>query len=528
MGIRHEEDEIIELYNAAASGCTTTFYSLIHKDPHLLNKISLTSLSETPLHISALVGHLDFSRALLHLKPQLAIELDTHRRCPLHLASAEGQVEIAQALLHANDDACLIRDQDGRIPLHYAAMRGRVEVVRELIVARPDSTQVVLDGGETVLHLCVKYNQLEALKLLVESVIDEGEFLNSKDHEGGNTILHLAVMLEEIETVKYLLSVVKVKEGANALNKKGFTALELSEHSPTNFKSFSIVKILMAAGLTRGNEQNNLPPPLEIVGATVGGNKQNNFALTSETVGATAGGNEQNNFPPPSATVGAIVGGSEQNNLSPPSATVVDVNESANPSRASKKMSKWLEHLRYQGNWIEEMPGALMVVATVISTITFQPAISPPGGVWQTDVTDPSQGYTCSTDNKCYAGTSVMGSSFFYLYQIFIFCNTISFTASLSVIFLLISGFPFKNKVCMGLLTLAMCTTITFLALAYVSAIVLVFPTNLFHGLSQNIITLIPIGGLAIITVVVLLIHIICSIDWLVKKIRKFILLKQR
>ena len=230
----------------------------------------------------------------------------------------------------------------------------------------------------------------------------------------------------------------------------------------------------MAAGLTRGNEQNNLPPPLEIVGTTVGGNEQNNFAPTSETVGATVGGNEQNNFPrPPSATVGPIVGGSEQNNLPPPSATVVDVHESANPSRASKKMSKWLEYLRYQGNWIQEMPGALMVVATVISTITFQPAISPPGGVWQTDVTDPSQGFRCNTHNRCYAGTSVMGSSFFCLYQIFIFCNTISFTASLSVIFLLISGFPFKNKVCMGLLTLAMCTTITFLALAYVSAIVL-------------------------------------------------------
>ena len=121
-----------------------------------------------------------------------------------------------------------------------------------------------------------------------------------------------------------------------------------------------------------------------------------------------------------------------------------------------------------------------------------------------------------------------MGYFNFFYYQIFIFCNTISFTASLSVIFLLISGFPFKNKVCMGLLTLAMCTTITFLALAYVSAIVLVFPTNFFHMLSQFIIMLIPIGVLAIITVVVLLIHIICFIAWLVKKIRKFILHKQR
>ena len=91
MEIRHEEDKIIELYNAAASGCTTTLYTFIHTDPRLLNKISLTSLSETPLHISASASHLDFSRALLLLKPQLTVELDSHKRCPLHLASAEGQ-----------------------------------------------------------------------------------------------------------------------------------------------------------------------------------------------------------------------------------------------------------------------------------------------------------------------------------------------------------------------------------------------------------------------------------------------------
>ena len=65
--IRHEEDAIIELYNASMSGCTTTLSRLIHKEQNILNKISLTSMSETPLHISTLVGQLDFSRALLLL-----------------------------------------------------------------------------------------------------------------------------------------------------------------------------------------------------------------------------------------------------------------------------------------------------------------------------------------------------------------------------------------------------------------------------------------------------------------------------
>ena len=59
-------------------------------------------------------------------------------------------------------------------------MRGRIEVVSKLIVARPDSTLVVFDEGETILHLCVKYNQLEVLKLLVESMSDEGDFFRSK------------------------------------------------------------------------------------------------------------------------------------------------------------------------------------------------------------------------------------------------------------------------------------------------------------------------------------------------------------
>ena len=188
MEIRLEEDNITELHKASENGCMVTLHRLIQKDPHIIDKISLTPFNETPLHISALLGHVDFTRALLALKPQLAMDLDFHKRCPLHLTSANGHVEIVHALLRANEDACLVCDQDGRTPLHYAAMRGKVEVVKALIFAKRDLTRVVFDGGETILHLCVEYNQLETLKLLVEPVKDDGEFLNSKDHDGGNTV----------------------------------------------------------------------------------------------------------------------------------------------------------------------------------------------------------------------------------------------------------------------------------------------------------------------------------------------------
>ena len=44
-------DDIVDLYNASAIGCTTTLKSLINKDPRILHKISLTTFSEIPLHI---------------------------------------------------------------------------------------------------------------------------------------------------------------------------------------------------------------------------------------------------------------------------------------------------------------------------------------------------------------------------------------------------------------------------------------------------------------------------------------------
>ena len=118
-----------------------------------------------------------------------------------------------------------------------------------------------------------------------------------------------------MQIVKYLLLVSKVKKGVNALNQMGFTALEVLDHSPKDLKNFIIQNILMDAGVERAKHQNNLPPPPIVV---------------------------------------------------------VGHHETIKPVRSSNKSwEKWLNYLRYEGNWLEEMHGTLMVVATVITTITF-------------------------------------------------------------------------------------------------------------------------------------------------------------
>ena len=290
----------------------------------------------------------------------------------------------------------------------------------------------------------------------------------------------------------------KVKEGVDALSQMGFTALEVLDHSPKDLKNFIIRNILMDASVERAKNQNNLPPPPIVV---------------------------------------------------------VGHHETTKPVRSSNKWwEKWLNYLRYEGNWLEEMRGTLMVVATVITTITFQPILNPPGGVWQNDVevvpkkidynssTSSSRSharrrpqnwvYTPIKNITCEAGTSVFACArYYHRYFLFMICNTVSFTASLCVTFLLISGFPLKNKLCMGLLTFAMCTTLAFLGLAYVVAFNMLVPVKFFDiTLDRTAFTIrycVEYSLMAVIGVV-LLIHTIRFLAWLAMKIRKFTLYMQR
>ncbi|KAA8540260.1 hypothetical protein F0562_024177 [Nyssa sinensis] len=251
------------LYEASVRGDMPALKTLMEEDELILNRVSLTCFHETPLHVAALFGHVDFTRALLRRKPKFATELDSLGRSPLHLASAEGHVEIVRELLLTSPDACQIRDQDGRTPLHLAAMNGRVDVIKEHIRAQAESTRQPLDHGDSVLHLCVKYNHFDALKLLVESV-KEKDFLNSKDDDG-NTILHLAVLLKQMETIKYLFLVDGFKEQANMENADGFTALDVLEHYPTReLKSMEIREFLLQAGVRRAQDLGTLQPQSQI------------------------------------------------------------------------------------------------------------------------------------------------------------------------------------------------------------------------------------------------------------------------
>jgi len=124
-----------------------------------------------------------------------------------------------------------------------------------------------------------------------------------------------------------------------------------------------------------------------------------------------------------------------------------------------------------------------MVVATVMASLTFQIAINPPGGVWQSN-TDTQGG--CAPNQICKAGTSVLASSDGtqkLRYENFMLLCTISFSASQTIIVLLISGFSLRNKCVMWFLMIVSCLSVLCTGGAYVCSMLMILdpPVGSFH-----------------------------------------------
>ncbi|GAU28771.1 hypothetical protein TSUD_357560 [Trifolium subterraneum] len=147
-----------------------------------------------------------------------------------------------------------------------------------------------------------------------------------------------------------------------------------------------------------------------------------------------------------------------------------------------KSLDSWFEY-KDKGKWIEEMKASIIIAASMVATMTFTLGTNPPGGVVQVGLSDVSGLESvldfCSNVTGICAGSAVLGILYHNGYIAFLACNTICFIASLSLIFLLVSGIPMENTFTMWLLSSCMCITITSLALTYLFAAILVTPDTI-------------------------------------------------
>ncbi|KAF8406848.1 hypothetical protein HHK36_005969 [Tetracentron sinense] len=420
-----QREDIMEkkLHEAAMKGSVTSLLELLQEDPLLLDRIIAACITDTPLHIAAMLGHVDFAKEILSRRPELASESDSNGSSPLHLASAKGYEVLVKELLLIDPEICISRDQDGRTPLHIAAIKGRLAILSELIRAKPETTRVLTDQGETILHLCVKHNRLASLKLLVGSIQND-KLLNWKDQDG-NTILHLAVARKQIETIQFLLTTTRVE--VNFLNANGSTVLDVLRQSSRDLRDMEIEESLRGARALRAKDMHSV---------------SRNYVQTQ----------------------------------------VPHMKQPLASQKSSLKLQVKTPKHKHT-DWLGRKRSALMVVASLIATVAFQAGLAPPGGVWQDELTQDA--ISNSTEKPHHVGMSVMAYNIPAAYGQFMIFNTVAFLASLSIILLLVSGLPLKRRRWMWIQMVIMWIAITAQALTYFISLIHMTPNHVEGTLYQ-------------------------------------------
>ncbi|KAL6131778.1 hypothetical protein ACLB2K_070151 [Fragaria x ananassa] len=252
-----ESGQTRRLFEASQTGNVQVLHQLLAENQLQLHSVSLAS-RESPLHVAAVAGHVDFVKESVRLKPAFAEELNQDGFSPMHIAAANGFLEIVRELLTVDSKLSQLKERDQWTPLHYAAVKGRVGIIREMVLACPDSVEHVTVQGETVFHLAVRSSQFEAVIVLVTLVREIGKLnvLQMKDHLG-NTVLHLATWKKQHQVVDWL-----VHNGTgpacalevNDVNQSGLTALDLLLIFPNEAGDREMEEILRGAGALRARD----------------------------------------------------------------------------------------------------------------------------------------------------------------------------------------------------------------------------------------------------------------------------------
>ncbi|XP_024004634.1 ankyrin repeat-containing protein BDA1 [Eutrema salsugineum] len=358
------------LDNAAEVGDIETLYQLIAEDPNVLRgHYDKVPFRETPLHIAARNGQSHFAMELMTLKPSLALKLNTSGLSPMHLALQNNHIRTVRGLMAIDSSLISIKGRGRITPLHHVAKIGDAELLSEFLFACPCSIEDLTTNCETAVHIAVKNDRLEVFKVLLGWV----KRVNREEI--------LDWKDEDGNTVFHIAAltnqteVMKLLRGTvkvNAKNLDGKTAMDiLQAHQSPRFPEASRL-------LRRAKEILHFGRTMSLA------------VFLSEK-------------PSPIEKQNKLLG--------------------LNP----------LIQTRHRSSSSNDSRSAVLVVAILVVTATYQAGLSPPGGFWQETVYDDDVHFRHD------AGQMTMS---FNNALFFFFLNGIAFFSSLYVTMKLIIGLP--------------------------------------------------------------------------------------
>ena len=163
---------------------------------------TVSNNGRTPLHTTALHGHLETAQLLLKRGRYTPDRPDSCGTTPLMDSFKGNYVNVASLLItkhHARPEA---RDKLGRQCIHVAAQSGSLLSLRFLVDEMKIDVQNATDlSGMTALHIAAKEGHDETVRFLLEA----GSEINSQD-KNERTALHLASAAGQISTLSILMT----------------------------------------------------------------------------------------------------------------------------------------------------------------------------------------------------------------------------------------------------------------------------------------------------------------------------------
>ncbi|MFQ6646892.1 hypothetical protein Gotur_028117, partial [Gossypium turneri] len=185
------------LRKAARTGKVNELYRVIQRNGNVLRRVDDVEFMETPLHIAAEEGCIEFAMEMMNLKPSFARKLNHQGLSPLHIAVRKGHKEMALRFLEIDKHLVRVRGKKGKTPLHYLCKAGnQLGLLDTFLEASPDYLQDVTIENRTALHIAIQNNRLDVLQLLIRTLKRKDylwEVVNRKDKDG-NTALHIATI----------------------------------------------------------------------------------------------------------------------------------------------------------------------------------------------------------------------------------------------------------------------------------------------------------------------------------------------
>lgn len=292
----------------------------------------------------------------------------------------------------------------GTTPFHMIVKRGETDLMTEFLLACPTCVKDVNVNGETALHIAVINEKYEELEVLVR-------WLQRLRHTYAETL--------EMQVL-------------NRRDQNGNTAL----HIATYQNKIKAIKLLLGSRMVNPNIYNhNGLTALDILQ----NQRADHMNREIEKTIRKSGGKSANSLP------------------------------------KSKKMSKLLkspisftEHLftkasRYRNQISDGSRNALLVIAALIIATTYQTALQPPGGVYQSNA-------EATSDGKKSVGKVVMEMRYFYVLR------AVNNTAFEGAILLAFSMLPAGNDYLWPFLWIAM-----FLHVSYLVSMSVISPDTIWH-----------------------------------------------